>query len=34
MKLEYGETFPSNADFVNGGGFFTIAVLTIGISFN
>jgi len=34
MKLEDGETVPSKADFVNGGGFFTIAVLTIGIPFN
>jgi hypothetical protein len=32
--LEDDETFPSNADFVNGGGFFAIAALTIGIPFN
>jgi hypothetical protein len=34
MKLEDGETVPSNADFANGVGFFAIAVLRIGIPFN
>jgi len=34
MKLEDGENFPSNTDIVNGGGFFAMAVLTIGIPFN
>jgi hypothetical protein len=34
MKLEYGKIFPSNADFANGGDFFAIAMLTIGIPFN
>lgn len=34
MKLEDGETFPSNTDFVSSGGFFAIAALTIGIPFN
>jgi len=32
--LEDGETFPSSIDFVDGGGFFAMAVLTVGIPFN
>jgi hypothetical protein len=34
MKLEDGKIIHSNTDFVNGGGFFAIAVLSIGIPFN
>jgi len=34
MESENGEIFPSNSDFIDGGGFFAMAVITIGIPFN
>lgn len=34
MNLKTGGTFPSDTDFIDGGGFFAMAVLTVGIPFN
>jgi len=34
MEMENDETFPLHTYFVDGGGFFAMAVPTIGIPFN
>jgi hypothetical protein len=34
MEMEDDEILPSHTDFVDGGGFFAMSVLAIGIPFN
>jgi len=34
MELEEGDTIPLNTDFLDGGGFVAMVVITIGIPFN
>ncbi|MCZ6703257.1 MAG: hypothetical protein O6940_09485 [Ignavibacteria bacterium] len=34
VTSEEADQFPADTDFIDGGGFFAVAVLTIGIPFN